>query len=148
MKRFFLTLLIFSVLWPATAQKDDKDKNWEQIKALKTAFITQEMQLSDKEAQQFWPVYNTYEEKRSELRHREHEDLNLECLTGDKAEAKLQEYLDIEKEEYLIKKEYFSELRKIFPAEEIVKLMKLEDDFHKKLFNEYRSRKSESGTKK
>lgn len=146
MKKFFLTLLILCVLWPVAAQKDAKDKNWEQIKALKTAFITQEMQLSDREAQQFWPVYNTYEEKRSELHRREHGDLNLECLTGDKAEAKLQEYLEIEKEEYLIKKEYFSELRKIFPAEEIVKLMKLEDDFHKKLFNEYRSRKSENGT--
>ncbi len=39
--------------------RPDKDK----IKSLKIAFITERLDLSTKEAQTFWPIYNEYEEK-------------------------------------------------------------------------------------
>ena len=34
----------------------------EKIKALKIAFITEELNLTSNEAEKFWPVYNKYDE--------------------------------------------------------------------------------------
>ena len=124
--------------------QDDKEAQREKIKALKTAYITQELNLSNKVAQQFWPIYNEYEAKKKELHKREHVEMNLsqpECIDEAKANTMLQEYLDVEREEYIIKKKLFDDLKKIISSQDIIKLHKLEDEFHKKLIKEYRAKR-------
>lgn len=143
MKKTLIILFIFCGFVQANAQDEDKDPNRERIKALKTAFITQEMEFSNKTAQKFWPIYDQYEEERRELHRREHIDLeNMGCINEEQAEEMLQEFVEIEKQEYQIKKQLFSDLRQILSAKEIIKLHRLEDEFHKKLIKEYRSRKT------
>ncbi|MDT0649820.1 hypothetical protein [Autumnicola edwardsiae] len=137
MKKFLFVLFFFSCFWHVNAQ-DDKER----IKALKTAFITQEMEMSNKVAQKFWPVYNEYETRRRELHEEEDNKLkDTECVNEQEAEKMLSEYLDIERKEYVIKKQLFEDLKEIFSAKEIIELHKLEDEFHKKLIREYRARK-------
>ena len=76
------------------------------------------------------------------LRKREHRDIpNLECITEDDAENMLDEYVAIEKQDYILKQKLFNDLKEIMTAQEIIKLHKLEDEFHKKLIKEYRARK-------
>lgn len=143
MKKIFIILLMFSGLWQLQAQKDH-DRHRERIKALKTAYITQELNLSKDVAQKFWPIYNEYEEKKRELHRREHVDLDIsspECIDEAKANNMLQEYLNVEQEEYVIKKQLFRDLKEIISAQDIIKLHKLEDEFHKKLIKEYRAKK-------
>lgn len=133
------------------AQSEDREAHREKIKALKTAYITQELNFSTKVAEKFWPIYNEYETKKKELHRREHVNMDLsrpECISEDQANGMLQEYLDVEKEEYLIKKELFRELKEIMSAQDIIKLHKLEDEFHKKLIKEYRAKKDLNQTQK
>ena len=42
-------------------------KKKEQIKALKVAFITNELELTSNEATKFWPLFNAFEEKQQEI---------------------------------------------------------------------------------
>jgi hypothetical protein len=132
---------MFSGLWQMQSQEKD-DSHREKIKELKTAFFTQELNLDKKKAQQFWPIYNEYESELHKLRKREHRDIpNLECITEDDAENMLDEYVAIEKQDYILKQKLFNDLKEIMTAQEIIKLHKLEDEFHKKLIKEYRARK-------
>ena len=132
---------MFSGLWQMQSQEKD-DSHREKIKELKTAFFTQELNLDKKKAQQFWPIYNEYESELHKLRKREHRDIpNLECITEDDAENMLDEYVAIEKQDYILKQKLFNNLKEIMTAQEIIKLHKLEDEFHKKLIKEYRARK-------
>ena len=132
---------MFSGLWQIQSQERD-DSHREKIKELKTAFFTQELDLNKKKAQQFWPIYNEYEASLYELRKREHRDLpNLECINEGEANEMLDEYVAIEKEDYVLKQKLFDDLKTIMSAQEIIKLHKLEDEFHKKLIKEYRARK-------
>ena len=134
------SLTVFSL---QAQEKNDKKEHRERIKALKVAFITQELNMDPKLAQKFWPIYNKYEAKKLELHRREHINLdNTATISEAKAEEMLTEYLDVEKEEYLIKKELFQDLRKILSARDIIKLHKLESDFNKKLIKEYRERRN------
>jgi hypothetical protein len=52
----------------------------EQIKVLKAAFFT-EIGFTTSEAEKFWPVYNTYDDKQFELRHQKNEIL---CKTNER----------------------------------------------------------------
>lgn len=141
MKKLVLIFFILFTVSQAMAQDSDKDK-WERIKALKVAYFTQELNLTDKVAEKFWPIYNRYEKARHELHKREHIELeNVECINETEANNLLDEFLTVENEEYKIKKQLFSELREIISAKDIIKMHKLEDEFHKKLIKEYRSKK-------
>ena len=142
MKKIVLILAVLFSSFSMMSQEEDKDAQRERIKALKVAFFTQELDLNDKLAQKFWPIYNEYESKRRDLHKREHIELeNIECINEEKANALLDEYLTVESEEYKIKKQLFKDLKEIISAKDIIKLHKLEDEFHKKLIKEYRSKR-------
>lgn len=136
-------LMAFFLLAGFIANAQDRDQHREKIKALKTAHITEGLNLTAQEAQQFWPIYNEYEQKRRQLYRRERAEIeNIECITEDKASSKIDEYVEIEREDYLLKKKYYSDLKKIFSARRIMQLQKVEDEFNRKMMREYRARQA------
>tara|TARA_R100000935_G_C2817540_1_gene158032 strand:+ start:755 stop:1195 length:441 start_codon:yes stop_codon:yes gene_type:complete len=136
-----ITLLILAFFAFSSLQAQDKEEHREKIKALKVAYITQELNMNSQVAQKFWPVYNQYEIKKRELQKRENLDWDtVGSINEARAEAMLKEYLDIEKEEYTIKKQLFTDLKRFLTAREIIKLHELEASFHQKLIKEYRER--------
>ena len=48
--------------------------NRDKIKTLKIAYITEKLDLSKKEAQQFWPIYNAFEEENYNLKRQAYQD--------------------------------------------------------------------------
>lgn len=124
-----------------TAQ--DRNGHRERIRALKTAHITEGLNLTAKEAEKFWPVYNKFEEERRKLHRREHADIEeIECISEERANQMVKEYVQIEREDYLLKKKFFEELSGIFSAKRIIQLKKVEDEFNRKMLKEYRARQS------
>lgn len=133
-------VLFLALGFQASAQ--DRDEHREKIKALKTAYITEGLNLTPREAQQFWPIYNEFEKKRRQLYRQERAEVEIECLSEEKANSKLEEYVELEHEDYLLKKKYYNDLRKIFTARRIMELNKVEDDFNRKMMREYRARQA------
>ena len=146
MKTYLLmACFLFSTMFMAA---QDNDEHRKKIKALKTAHITEGINLTAKEAQQFWPVYNEFEEKRRNLYRRERAEIeDVECLTEAKAGEKLNEYVEIEKEDYLLKRQYYNDLKKIFTARRIMQLKKVEDEFNRRIMREYRARQAQASNK-
>lgn len=145
MKKIILLLSFLFVALSANAQKNSKEEHRERIKTMKIAYFTQELNMNPQTAQKFWPIYNAYECQKMDLHRREDVDMdldNIDNISEAQAEEMLKEYLTVEKEEYEIKKELFTDLKKFFSAKEIIKLHKIESDFNKKLIREYRARKS------
>lgn len=136
-----ITFLILAFVAFSSLQAQDKEAHREKIKALKVAYITQELNMNSEVAQKFWPVYNQYEVNKRELHKRENVDWStIGAINESHAEEMLKEYLIIEKEEYIIKRQLFIDLKKFLTAKEIIKLHELEAAFHEKLIREYRDR--------
>ncbi len=142
MKKFLIVVVMFLSAFSSLYSQEKKEEDHrERIKALKVAFITQELNMSPQTAEKFWPVYNKYEIDKRALHKRENVDWDkIGTISDSKAEAMLKEYLEVEREEYIIKRQLFTDLKKILSAREIVLLHKLESDFHKKMIQEYRNR--------
>lgn len=142
MKKIIFLILVLFAVFQGQAQEEDRQAQRERIEALKVAFFTKELKLTEKKAEKFWPIYNNYEDARRELHRREHVELkNVECMTEKEAEGYINEFLAVENEEYKIKKQLFKDLREIMSAADIIKLHNLEEEFHKKLIKEYRSKR-------
>lgn len=145
MKNIILSvLLLFTVI---SFGQDYKEKR-EKIKALKVAFITEELELTTDEAQKFWPIYNANEEKQFELRHKKmrsiiskFDDSNFDKISEKEAVSLIDQIEIIDDELHNSKKLYIKELKTVFSAKKIIKLKKAENDFNKKLMKQYRGKK-------
>ncbi|MFV5692741.1 sensor of ECF-type sigma factor [Flavobacterium sp. LT1R49] len=140
-----ILLLLFSFNFYAQGEKMKEKK--EQIKALKVAFLTTELDLTTSEAEKFWPLYNTFDDKQFELRHQKMKTLmkrmndgGLDKLTEKEAGAFLAQMESNEEELFLLRKKFTANLKTVIPAIKIIKLRKSEEDFNRKLLQQYRDK--------
>lgn len=135
-----LTIIFVLGFYLLSFSQDNRDK----IKTLKIAFITEKLNLTEKEAQAFWPVYNSFEEDFMKLRHQSYEKrkkVDFQNISDKDAEALLNEIRTIENKKYTLKENYINDLSKVIPAKKIILLNKVEDDFKRKLFEEFKNRR-------
>lgn len=138
-------ITIFFLLFSITFYSQETKK--EKIKALKIAYITKDLNLSSAEAEKFWPIYNTYDEKQFELRmvkmrkvRQELRTKSLDQFSDAEANLLLNQIDNIENESHENKKELVSDLRKVISPIKILKLKQAEDNFNKTLLKQYKNR--------
>ncbi|MBA3987465.1 MAG: hypothetical protein H0X63_13050, partial [Flavobacteriales bacterium] len=91
--------LLFTLTIHAQGDKGEK------IKALKAAFITQQLNLSSAEAEKFWPIYNSFQERKYALKLREREEIkskiknNISTMNDEEANAILEKMIFFRNEE-------------------------------------------------
>ncbi|WP_310994129.1 hypothetical protein [Aequorivita marina] len=134
-----LIILLFSTLSLQAQQKKH-----EKIKALKTAYITEKLDLTSSEAEKFWPVYNRFSEKLHTLKVREHKEIyrklrdGIETLSDAEANKLIDENQSIETSEMELRQQMTDQLRKVISPKKIILLKKAEHDFKRKLLQKYR----------
>ena len=121
MKKQFLTALFFvATITGVFAQKNqnglgDKQPGKEKIKSLYIAFITQELNLTETEAEKFWPIHHQYSE---------------DLLASHKAD---QTVLEKEEANLNTKKKYNDKFVKVLGAEKTNLFFKKDNEFRKKM---------------
>lgn len=140
-----LLLFLFSII--SYAQPRIKEKR-EQIKALKVAFITNELSLTSEEAATFWPLYNAYDNKQMEIRHKKIKSFmdkidrdGIDGMSEKEAALLLAQSESIDEEVFLNRKKFINSLKGVLPSVKILKLKRSEDDFNKKLLQQYREKR-------
>jgi hypothetical protein len=143
MKNLLLPLMLLLTL-PVVAQQRPGAR--EKIETMKIAYITTALNLTELEAQQFWPVYNEAEVKRRELRksrmaERMDAAQNFETMTDKEAEVFIDKEMEFKQKELDIQKELHVKLKKVLPAKKIARLYKAETDFQRKVLQELERKK-------
>lgn len=117
----------------------------EKVKALKVAYITDELNLTTEEAQRFWPIYNAFDDKQAELRHEKMKAIldrfepgSVEKLSEKEASSLLIQMELIEENLFALRKKFIKELLAVLPAKKIIRLKKAEDDFNRQLLRQMR----------
>lgn len=142
MKNVFTLLLLLISIGVFAQGKDEKR---ERIKALKTAYITTELDLNSDEAAKFWPVYNSFDDKQFELRHKKMKAIGkkiegIDTMSDKEALSIINQMEDLEEESYQNKKKFISSLKSIISPVKIIKLKKAEDDFQRRLLKQFKDK--------
>lgn len=141
MKQFLILTCLFLITMAVSAQG-----NKERIKAYKTAYLTDQLDLTAAEAEKFWPVYNAYDDTVFELKVKKMRRLHkaveskggLDKLTEAEAADFLKQYSEIEEKTLAAKKTLHSKLKDIISAKKILKLERAEIGFNKFLLERMR----------
>ncbi len=143
-----LFLLFATTALNTTAQDEDMpaipEERMQEIKAQKTAFLTQRLDLTPAEAEKFWPVYNQYDKEieanRKDMRA-DHKAAKKDTeLTEAEASAAIDKELAGRQKELDIRKKYAGDFKKSIGAVKTVQLAKAERDFRKELIKRLRDR--------
>lgn len=151
MKNIKITTLLLLFLSVASYSQPGKFKEKlqqkkEQVKSMKIAYITSELDLTPDEAAKFWPLYNDFEEKQREIRQEKIKNYmdrsqSSDKLTEKEAATLINQMETAEEDLHQLRKKFISNLKGILPATKILKLKKAEDEFSKKLLQQYRDKR-------
>ncbi len=142
-----ITLLLLTVSLFAQPGKGKHD-DFEKYKALKVSYMTEKLELTPQEAQQFWPIYNEFEKKRYDF-HRDRRDLenriknNYSSYSEEEFKRFSYEMVDQFRKEYELMKEYNEKFLRVLPAKKVVMISPVENDFRYKMIREFREKEKE-----
>lgn len=147
-----IQFLILSIAFIASTKVYSQQRNnidIDRVKSHKIAFITNELNLTAKEAQVFWPVYNAHEKLMSQYRRDEINAMKMVVKNSDRPYLSKKNFDNISEDEakkiYSIvtnlrnkthqeKQNYMSKLTRILSYKKILKLQASEREFRKELF--------------
>ena len=155
MKRIFILLLIFSatVVYSQSTRESGAVTNMQQrndralrLQREKVAFFTLEIDLSPREAEIFWPIYNEFWREK-ETAYQETQQIYrkiLDHLEGKRRVSEnelkqlLERYIEGSSREYAIQKKYIVQFEAILPINKVVRIYKAEEDFRMKMIEDLR----------
>lgn len=145
--RKIILIVIFIIV--STMQSFAQRNNNDRIKVLKITFITNALDLSSKEAEKFWPVYNEYSKtiqkekniKMRELAKQARDKGGVDNLSDKEATQMLVDYINIDANVLTAKRKLYKKLNGVIPSKKIIKLFKAEQDFNKELLKLLRQRR-------
>lgn len=150
MKRYTLSLIIACAFMFASsaafAQNNRAQDRNENVEAAKVAFITDKLGLTPEQSQKFWPVYNEYEAKRRALikSYRSGYRRNLDDLTEQEANARINEMFSTKEKELELEKEYAARYQNIITTKQLIMLYRAERDFTKLLLKRLDNKRAQN----
>lgn len=148
-KKIVILTTVFLLFLSSNLFSQERKEGRKKIKALKISFITEKLDLTEKEAVKFWPIYNKFEKKRMHLYHSERYKLKkkiekrggIDHLKETEAKTITEEMLAIEKSTYQLHVDFHKEMSAIISYKKIIKLQMIEREFNKKLFSRYKKQR-------
>lgn len=113
-------------------KKGDKEQWREKARAEQVALITEELNLTEAEAQAFWPVYNEVQEQRREafkVQADAMKALKKAVEVGDKTTELLDAYAQAKEQCYKIDAQALKRFKKVLSDEKVAKLVLAEEKF-------------------
>lgn len=126
----------------------------EKIKAMKVAFITSELNLTENEKQSFWTVYDKHEEDEKALRetHKEfrknYKGKSIDEMTDAEAEALIDNGILLKEQRLALDKSFNNDLKSVLPIKKVLKFHKAQRKFKRKLLKRMKGNKGAGKNKK
>lgn len=108
----------------------------QRIQNAKIGLITNRLNLTTEQSQQFWPVYNEYEAKKQDVRlsiRRLNAETNNLTASDDRILADIREMMSLRQKEVDLDKEYMNRFLKIINVRQLAELYKTEQQFTRML---------------
>ena len=149
-----LILMLCNLTLALNAQeRKGREEYIEKFRSMKIAFFTERLELTPGEAEIFWPAYNEYEKEKREIsrhRHFRHRNIDeqLENMTDEEAEKKVDEMMEGRKKEVQLSTAFHEDLKKIFPPKKVMRFYITEIQFREYMLRKIRDERGGGPRKK
>jgi hypothetical protein len=133
MKYLMLIGLMLCVGASTVSAQPKQEARAEKIKAYRVAVFTEILNLSSEEAQDFWPIYNEYLDKRESLQKELKMTRQIDGMNDNEVEDYIKKYFELRNKELDLEKDLTQKLRKVLPLRKIAKIPVAEREFREAL---------------
>lgn len=140
----FFTLLLFGL---SVNGQENRQKLRDQIESRRVAYLSEKLDLTPEEAQQFWPVFNAYKKDLSDCRMDKERFGNSE-LSAEESETVLNEYIDKEQKAVDFKKNYIPKMKSIIGPQRTLKVFILDRKFKETMMRELKQNRDHRKTRR
>ncbi|MDM1294730.1 hypothetical protein HX021_10570 [Sphingobacterium sp. N143] len=135
-KKSIWITLFFSIFSIALGFAQDRNR-FQAIENEKIAYITKELNLTPKEAQQFFPLYNEYSQTLWNLRKAK---LNGAPKNSFRGGSRSRDVLQYDAKEVDVKKEYRGKFARVIGSSRASQFFEVEQEFREHLYKSLRNR--------
>lgn len=144
MKRLFFTTSVLCLALTINVFGQSKSDKEVLVKAQKIAFFTEKLNLTPEEAQAFWPVYNSYWEKKNVIvgerkKAMQYCSENMDKMSSKEIERYGDMYINFHKQESDLLVEYNKKFKELLTPDKIMKLYQADYDFKTYLLRQIRN---------
>jgi len=127
---------------PEALQQNNNAK--EKIKAARIGLITQRLGLTPEQAEKFWPIYNEFTQKRTDLKQQykdAEKNINPNKPDPKQEQALVDLGLKLKQDELTLEKDYSGKLMSVITAQQLLNLRQAERDFRNIIINMLNNRR-------
>jgi len=136
-KIIFIAVFVFGILGMGIAQGELEDR----IQEKRIAFFNKELQLTETEANQFWPLYDQYRAEEESLKKSYNKNQKLELMSDKEVEGYIFSSFELQEKQIALRRKYFEQLRAFMPIRKIALLNRTEQQFKRKLLQHVKERR-------
>lgn len=112
----------------------------DRVQAQRVAFITEKLDITSKEAEKFWPLFNEYEREERQIRSRYQENQKrLVNMSDQEARDFILSRLDMEQELLDLKRRYFQRFAEVIAPRKLAGFNRADREFKRMLLNRIRA---------
>jgi len=142
-KLFIICMLFVNFFSQKSLAQNLNQMQRERFNAQKIAFFTQQLHLTPKESEQFWPVYNEYQEKKNEILIERRKAFasfrqNIKTMSDKEIEQAADNYVLFNKKEADLLVTYHQKFKEVLPIKKVMKLYQTENQFKAFLLRQIR----------
>ncbi len=149
LKNWLFYCLILFFLVPRTVFSQQHERIQE-LEAQKIGFFTKKLQLTTKEAQRFWPVYNDYQARKNKIIQDRRNTIryyiqNLNNLSEKEIEDMTGKFIRLTKEESDLFLAYHEKFKEVLPIKKVMQIYIAEEEYKTFLLRQLRNRRENQG---
>ena len=151
MKKIILSISLILAYNISNAQS--QRINSEKIDAYKKIYLTEKLNLDQKNESKFWEVYNIYQENLKDnyrKRRLKYRTINLDSsnFSDEEYEQFINDFLDYEKKKIDLRAKLIVDLKEFMSLKKTSYLFRLEDDFRREMMDKLRANRKNNKIKK
>jgi hypothetical protein len=127
-----LTFALIIIGFTAIAQNKNQQDAKSKLEAARIALITDRLDLTPEQAQQFWPIYNEYAEHRRTIQQEFREarkGIDMDNLTEEQGQTMVRARMQGKQKQLDLETRYSERLMNVINTRQLMSLKKAEDDF-------------------
>ena len=151
MKKIILSISLIMAFNMSNAQS--QKINSEKIDAYKKIYLTEKLNLDEKNESKFWEVYNIYQENLKDnyrKRRLKYRTINLDSsnFSDEEYQQYINDFLDYEKKKIDLRAKLIVDLKEFMSLKKTSYLFRLEDEFRREMMDKLRANRKNNKIKK
>jgi len=146
MKRGLIILLM--ILLSSLAKISAQGQNLEKLNAFKIGFFTKRLNLSSREAEKFWPVYNEYQDQKTRIQFEKtmiirNFNQNESTLSDSQISELGDKLIATVVQESALAVTFHNKLKEVLPPPKVIRFYQVENQYKAQLLNELQGKQQQ-----